>query len=404
MKKPYILVKEAYKSLKNRRYSEASVILEKVMSRGFGDMYILFLLAVSYLYSDQFGRANRFIRKMNEMDGTYTPLLQLKAYLQLKSANTKTDALKTYLDLLEQYPADPHLNRGRSLINDAEDFDAFQREARLYDFVELPRPSRRLKKVYRAMESEQSGRVTKKRLSRPGLRWLIPAVAAAVVLAAAVPAAVYIVKKGYFSGDTEERHEIIDQVNISGRDYDLIRTLNRDRVPFFYHSTESLMEDFDSAKKLIKKGDYNRALLLLNRIHNSNANFIVKERTDFLIRFVIDAEGRAYEKAPYSTFMEKPYLYRGFGMELEGRITNLANKPESSSFTLLVNYLDKKKLSGIAEVYAKAPVTDISDGDTVIIRGLFMNIIEKSGRPYIVARRVMKLDQTDGSEKRGDEE
>ncbi len=396
MKKAYVLVKEAYRSLRERRYAEAIVILERVLSLGFGDIYILFLLAVSYLYTDQFGKANRFIRKMTEMDGSYPPLLQLKAYLQLKSAPGQADALKIYLDLLDQYPADPHLNRAKSLISGTGDFVSFQRDARLHDFVELPRPGSKLKKIYGAMEPDNGSEPPPQRPRRRRVGKLIPLALTAGIIAAGIPAAIYLYNKGLFTGGSEKPHEVIDRVAISGRDYDLIRTVNRDRVPFFYHSTDTLMKDFESAKRLIKGGEYNQALLLLNRIHNSNANFIVKERTDFLIRFVTDAGGRVYEKVPFGTVMESPHLYRGFGLELEGRVANLQEKPESATFTLLVNYLDEKKISGVAEVFSKGPAGGFSDGDTVRVRALFMSILKKSGRPYLVAKHIAKMKPSDG--------
>ena len=49
-KNTYQLINDGYQSLKKGKYSDAILILEKVLSTGTGDLYILFLLAVAYLY------------------------------------------------------------------------------------------------------------------------------------------------------------------------------------------------------------------------------------------------------------------------------------------------------------------------------------------------------------------
>ena len=69
-----------------------------MLASGAGDIYVLLLLAVAYLYTDQFGKLARFITKMKEMNPSYMPLIQLEAFLKLKSASGQSEALKSYID------------------------------------------------------------------------------------------------------------------------------------------------------------------------------------------------------------------------------------------------------------------------------------------------------------------
>ncbi|HPL19284.1 MAG TPA: hypothetical protein PL180_21590, partial [Spirochaetota bacterium] len=186
----YRLIRDAYRSLDRKKFQEAILVLEKVLSSGAGDIYVLLLLSVAYLHTDQFGKLARFITKMREMNRSYMPLIQLEAFLKLKSAASKEEALKVYIDLMAKYPADPHIHRGRGLVSGAADFRDFQKNARLQDFVSIPAPPRSLKKtaiksVYTGMLDRRGVRIIRDRhfpWRRIGLVMLATALAVSLVM------------------------------------------------------------------------------------------------------------------------------------------------------------------------------------------------------------------------------
>jgi hypothetical protein len=127
--------------------------------------------------------------------------------------------------------------------------------------------------------------------------------------------------------------------------------MNRARTRVFYSSTENLLSDFNGARHLIKKGEYNRAVIILNRISESNASLAVREKAGFLISFIMNIDERDYEYLPFSELNRNAWLYRGYAIRWKGRVTNLNIRQNSQSFTMLVDYRDNDVFSGTASVF-----------------------------------------------------
>lgn len=184
--------------------------------------------------------------------------------------------------------------------------------------------------------------------------------------------------------------ETVDGVQLSGSDYRLINRINHTRTPEFYTSAAKVKNDFNRARRLIKTGKYNEAAYVLNGIYNSNATFSVREKCDFLIRFIMDVDHRSYAEILPAKILKKPYLYRGFGLRLLGKVTNLKKLPGSTSFTLLVNYRRKDIFDGVADVFQKGRNDNLVNGAMVTVDGLFVSPISKNGRLVITARDIRK--------------
>jgi tetratricopeptide (TPR) repeat protein len=387
-RKNYRVIKDAYSALNGGRYLEASIALERILASGQKDPYTLFLLAVSYLYTDQFAKADSVITKLVALAPDYDPLMHLQAFLGLKSAPDVTSALKIYLDLIYRNPADPFLQRGRKLIGQASDFRSFQKKARLSDFVNVPKPPRKLKKSsHSPVLKPVSVRIGRKRGRK------VFAAAAVIGIFFLAAAAVFYYSRFHNSGrDREKTGSLsrIDMISINSGDYDLVKTINREKVQYFYYSGKDLSDDFDRAKRLIKSERYNEGVMILNRISNSNASFMVKEKCDFLIRFVTDLEDRTFESVPYNKISSRPYLYRGCALKIRGRIANLKLKNGRSMFSLLVDYVDKEAVSGTIDVYADRSAA-IANGDLVDIEGVVTGIIGNSKSIYVVAKGIRKI-------------
>jgi len=289
--------------------------------------------------------------------------------------------------LIYRNPADPFLQRGRKLIGQTSDFRSFQKNARLGDFVNVPKPPRKLKKAaHSPVLKPVSVRIGRKRG-----RKVFAAAAVAVVLFLAVAAVFYFSRIHDSGRDRAKTGSLsrIDMISISSGDYDLVKTINREKVQFYY-SGKDLSDDFDRAKRLIKSEKYNDGVMILNRISSSNASFMVKEKCDFLIRFVTDLEDRTYESVPYNRISSSPYLYRGFALKIRGRIANLKLKNGRSMFSLLVDYVDKEAVSGTIDVYADRSAA-VANGDLVDIEGVVTGIIGNTKSIYVVAKGIRKI-------------
>jgi len=173
---------------------------------------------------------------------------------------------------------------------------------------------------------------------------------------------------------------------LSGAGFGMINKINKEKTREFYTSEDVLIRDFNEARQLMKKGDFNKAAVILNRISNSNAGFPVKEKTDFLIRFIIDSEERVYEDIDMKQIAEKPYLFRGCGLRLTGKAANVKENKDGTAFSVMVDY-DGNSVKGICEVYDYSKST-INNGDTVEVKGVFVLNIGKDGIPYILSEKI----------------
>ncbi|HNW29352.1 MAG TPA: hypothetical protein PKN50_12825 [Spirochaetota bacterium] len=396
----YRLIRDAYRSLDRKKFQEAILVLEKVLSSGAGDIYVLLLLSVAYLHTDQFGKLARFITKMREMNRSYLPLIQLEAFLKLKSAASREEALKVYIDLMAKYPADPHIHRGRGLISGAADFRDFQKNARLQDFVSIPAPPRSLKKtaqktVYTGMLDRKGIRIISDR-HIPWRRIALAMACAAVAGTLVALGAWLFTGPGFLAGAAKRvgvsgrDYSGIDRVTLGGTEFDLVKNIGPDRVPVYYKSVRDMTDEFNRARMLIKAEKHNDAILLLNGLYNSNVNFVVKEKVAFLIKFVTDLEDRDFREVPYADIEKNRYRYRGFAVRWKGRIGKIKQRGGSQVFTLRVDAVGDKS-GGDVDVYSPGVVPGLSGGEPVQLEGVIMDFIGKEKRAYVMSRNIRIL-------------
>jgi len=388
---------EAYKYFKRKNYTGAVIILEQAKDSLRNDHYGLFLHAVSLLYSNDFLSAGSVIESIQRINPSYIPFIQLKAFLALKSSTDREEALADYISALEKNPSDKLLRKGLHLIETSADFSKFQREIKISDLVHIPKPKGKIRylKAYKYSEKDLPHRTS--RFPYKKLVYVLLAVLVVSIIA------LIIFKWGFKFADfkftdfkfTNKKDEIrlssaslntIDMTELRGSGFGLINKINKDKTPEFYPSEDALLRDFNEAKQLMKKGEFNKAALMLNKISNSNASFPAKEKSEFLIRFIIDSDERVYDNIDMKQIGEKPYLFRGCSLRLIGKVANIKENKDGTAFSIMVDY-DGKSVKGICEIYDYSKSV-INNGDTVEVKGIFILNIGKGGIPYILAEKI----------------
>lgn len=134
---------EAYSSFKKKNYINAVIILDKLKDTGREDQYTLFLLAVSLLYSNSFTVANSVMEKIQRISPSYTPFIQLKTFLALKSSSSREEAISAYISALERNSSDRLLRKGLHAVESTSDFYRYQKEAKISDLVYIPKPGKK---------------------------------------------------------------------------------------------------------------------------------------------------------------------------------------------------------------------------------------------------------------------
>ena len=381
------ILKEAYRSFRKKQYVNTAVILEQTVRSSPDDPYPYFLLAVTKLYSADFSGANSVMQKLERVNPSYIPFLQLNAFLGLKSARNREEAISVYLNAIEKAPSDKVLLRGLRQCEDLNNFPEFQKNSRISDLVVIKAPGRISVPV---ISFDHTGKSRGKRRNGKGLT----AAVSIVVIASAIAAGVYLgsmyVPSGFIGNRTgavnSSDAEKIDRVDITGSGYGLFDRLNRQPVKEFYTSADVMISQFNEARQLMKNGEMNRAAVILNRIINSNASQVVKEKCGFLISFIIDSDDRTYEKPDIKAIQEKPYLYRGVALDLEGRAANVKRFEKGTGFTLMVDY-DGRNFRWIAQVFTPGG-NAVENGQNVRVQGVYISGIGADNRAYISSARV----------------
>lgn len=382
---------EAYSSFKKKKYTNAVIILDQIKNRGEEDHYALFLRAVCLLYSGNLQAANIVMEKIQAVNPLYTPFIQLKSFLALKSSLTREDAIAAYINALEKNSSNRLLRRGLRKVEKAPDFYNYQREAKLSALVSVPRPGR-IQFITGSVGLPRR-KDTVSRIKIPSVRPAVVLLTILIIITAAVLTFFYsnMGKFSFFkSGNAvkldRESLNKIDMVDISGSGYGIINRINKDKTPEFYSSGDVLLNDFNEARLLMKKGYFNKAVILLNRITNSNASFPVKEKSDFLLRFIMESDERIYEEMDLKQVIEKPYLFRGCAVKFTGRTANVTESKSGTAFSVMIGY-DGNNFKGVCDVYDSAKGI-VKSGDIVEVKGLFILNIGKAGAPYVTAEDV----------------
>jgi tetratricopeptide (TPR) repeat protein len=383
---------EAYRSFQKKNYTNAIIILDQTGSSGHEDHYALFLQAVCLLYSNNFPAANNVMEKIQRINPSYTPFNQLRAFLALKSSVSREDALSAYISALEKNSSDKLLRKGLRAVEESGDFYKYQKEAKLSDLVKIPKPGQREKFF-------EQGRFSRRRAGgreRKGISVFNPVYVffiVVIIISSAAAVTLYNYKehlniftdKGAVKLSSESLSKI-DMVDISGSGYGIINRINKDKTPEFYPSGDTLLNDFSEARQLIKKGYFNQAILILNKITNSNASFPVKEKSDFLTRFIMESDERVYEEIDLKQISEKPYLYRGSAVKFTGKAANVKEMKGGTVFSLMIGY-DGNNFKGVCEIFDSAK-SRVNNGDIVEVQGLFILNIGQGSSPYITSEKI----------------
>jgi hypothetical protein len=388
-----IILKEAFKAFRKKRFSEAIILLEKITTQRIKEPYPHFLLCVSYLLCNKFGDADIMIKKIRAADPSYLPLKQLEVFLLLKSASTINELFTVCIEKLELYPKDKYFKRMLRYLHKVKDFSIFQKQAKLTDFVYIPKPkSVKISAGYNSAyikpdsENRSCNRLRKSKFKKMTFIMLI-----IFILTGTAYYLYYINPQLLMPQSKEDKASLpIDNINIDILQYELIDKILKLKPPVFYYSNDELINDFHKAKNLIKSEKYNEALIIINKIANSNANYRVKERNEFLQKFISNIEFKKYDAIPVGEVLHKFYLYKGSFVRWDGKIANLITSDNKMQFNLLIEYKKEYKFSGVIDVYSGKVYKDIKNGDIVTLEGVIINTVGSNSRIYLAADKISK--------------
>ena len=367
-------------ALRHRRFREGSLLAETVIPQT-ADARLLLLCSMAYFYADRFVESDELLKRVRRLDDTYPALNEFEAFVRLKSAATRDDAALAYLSLSDAVPGVRRYNRILSRIRSVHDFPAFQKKAALLDFVRpVPLPEKKKKHVI--------GR-HRVYVPRPAW-WFVPVLLLCAGIAAGVYRGISFIQARPAGSSAPAEPSYLDTVTLDNEKYPLIDRVTRDKKEYFFYDESQVRSLFETAKKNLKDGQFNQAVIAINTLSLSNANISVKERAEFLKKFIPGADRIPPMKIEPSELFRHGYLYEGAVVSFSGKAANVETTDGKMTFSLLVNFSEKTRFDGVVEVYSEKEIS-LSNGDHIEMSGLMINPSVGDGRPYMQAVTIKKL-------------
>ncbi|MBP7901403.1 MAG: hypothetical protein KA015_01160 [Spirochaetes bacterium] len=377
-----ILSKEAMYLFKKKRYKEASFIFDKSNSIA-PTLFNSVMSAICSIMTDNFIIAEGIIASIKRKYPDSPAGSQLENFLFIKGSSSVESVLLRLAETREKYPFDKKSRKLLSQVEKTSSFEKFQKKILILDAVDIPEHSFKSKHSNSSFKTPVRRTGLKRSFKVPSLRLLIMSV---IFLVSAV---LIIINFSYlrnifsdkiisfsFMGESDKASE----VDISGMMYPLVDKTIKVKPLISYSSDEEVRKEFNSARNDMKRGNYNNALLSLNRIVNSNANIRIKEKALYLIKYIAGIEDKPSSEISYNEVSRNPELYAGFTIRWKGKVSGYKNKNGKTSFSLLTDSLS-------LEVFAPFE-KDLSNDQEVEVKGTFVNAIGKDKVMYVQAEEI----------------
>jgi len=322
------VLNKAIRLARSRNYEGAARILESGENRYTGSFRYYYLLAVICLYSGDFGGARKYFRHAREIKMRDPNVMLGLAALYMRRGETGK-AVDYYLDVKEIEPRNKIAKKGLSVIRKYSDADSFA----------LWLDMKKLSDLYPPIPSP---------VFEP-LRVIVPSViaGAAVFLLLSALVKFNILPNPFKSRENRQAAEFVltreernEPVQIGGS-YSYILTRN------------NALETYDKALSLFTAYRDEGAKVNLNRILESNASDVIKNKARLLISFMevpgFDNFNRS-DNASFSDVVKEPVLYRDVHVIWRGMATNIETRDEYTGFDFLVGYDTRRSLEGIVHV------------------------------------------------------
>ncbi len=312
--------RQGLKAFRKRQWVRSISYLEKALTEK-SDSQVLLFLGYASLFGDDLDGARRYFRGGLEVSENDIDLLKGLAYVYLKDERVE-DAINLWGEVLEKRRADRQAQRALQRLRDAESFKKFAENARARDFFSPKLPL-----------------FVKLRPYLLGL-CITAAIAVIVVVFYTTPLSKKVLSRFY--------PRIVELEEVGFPEGPVTEA---EEGALYSFTEEEISRAFVQVKKHIYKGRPNSAIVLLNRIMNSNASPLVKERFEILYEFIDPPDPLAIDYNPhFHEIIKEPEVFTGVWVSWKGRIANLKKSGDSAHFDLLVNYEGQDTIEGIAHI------------------------------------------------------
>jgi len=329
------LLSKAAGLAKRRKYEEALKILKDEEDRYNGFFKYYYLFAVICLHSGSFVEAHEYFhlaRQIKMKDPSTLLGLALCCLREMKTAR----ALDYYLDVQEADPNNKIAKRALTAIrknSDSEALSEWMTPVRLEKlYPPIPGPALSAKTVVNAALALAAAAIL---------------VFGILILTKALPNPFKKRSERPTSEFVLSRQERSEAVEVGGS---FLYILTRDQATGLYDKALSLFTEYRDEEAKIN----------LNRILESNASEVLKNKSRLLISYMEIPGFDNFNRNANPSFSEvknEPVLYRDVHVIWRGMATNVEVTDEHTIFDFLVGYDTRRILEGIVQVIFYSPVT-----------------------------------------------
>jgi hypothetical protein len=378
----------ARESILAGRSGEAKVFLESIRAHESHNPILIFLHAYASVSAGDLGASLSSLERLKQRFPAYVPGRELAAFMRFKSAPERNQSIAPYLELSTEGVHSRHIKKLIKNIRSVYDFQSFQKSLNLADALPLDEIN------FEDTIRDNSRNVS---VSKHGKRKLIriPFGIIALGLIAfsliAVLLHVFIntdIVSSIFSKSSRDLSPV-DRADISRERYPVV-DIKIKNAPYLYKDESALKNDYEKARQLIKDGQGEDALLIINYIKNSNAQLAVRDRAAFLASYVAGMDNRIAKRTEISALTEKPLLWQGILVTIRGSVVSLEKKGGGTRMVLFGKRSDDRP----------NPVNLFYNGDLnfkndeiIEVTGLFTQIIGKDMSPYIEIKSALRVEK-----------
>jgi len=343
------------------QYGKAIRLLEPEVLRYHDFHRFYYILAVSCLYSGDYGGAHTYFRRCRELKLQDSHTLLGLAVLHVRRGETDR-AVELYLEVLDLEAASTHpskiaiqiAKKGLAVIRKYGDKEA------LSAWLETGA----LKKLYPPLPPLP-------RSIRSGFFFILMAV---LSIAALVGLGIYtklIPNPFSFSNKTARP----GMENLILNDGELETVVNTSGAFRYVLTQEQVLKSYDRGKALFADFRDEAAKVEINRILESNASDAIKAKARLLLSYTATPGFNTLkDNYSYPEVLKDPYLYRNVVVRWKGMAANVQQSDRSVAFDLLVGYDKKTVLQGIVPVVLPFAATINQDVPievlgTIVIQG-----------------------------------
>jgi hypothetical protein len=370
----------AYESLLGGRAAEAEAFLISINGSSSIDPYILFLYAYASIL---LGHIERSIPVIERLKRHYSFMAgrELSAFIRLKSASSREDALVGYIDITSESSAPNHIRKIIARIRKTADFSYFQRTVSIHDCIPL-----RVYSPERAFSKDERAASVKPVRTQIKYRNAILVLSVFALLALGFLAFNKWHSGAFLLQKKNLKIDIVDKVDISDEKYPVIDKHPSAETKYIYDDETALRNDFSRSRNFVKEGRCNDAIVILNKIMLSNAQMKVRDGASFLLSYINGLEDRDLSDIPYHEIVSKQDLYRGVMLKWNCMVVSVEKRKGGTMLTVSVP--DKLvKVPAYAEVFYPGEI-NLSKQNEITVSGIYSQMIGKDNRPYIEARKI----------------